>query len=133
MTRTLRPMQRIRMAAGLGVAALVVACGDNFLTGGELSTDPNRPTQATSGQLFVGIQANIWALLGSDMPRITNMWVQQFIGTNQQYTDIYNYGVSEQTTNGFHQSLYTGGGLVDIRRLEEQTLASHDTLFHGIA
>jgi hypothetical protein len=126
-------MQRTRTIAAIGLAIIVAACGDNFLTGGELSTDPNRPTQATSGQLFVGIQANIWALLGSDMPRITNMWVQQFIGTNQQYTDIYNYGVSEQTTNGFHQSLYTGGGLVDIRRLEEQTLASHDTLFHGIA
>lgn len=126
-------MQRIRLAVLLGLATLIVACGDNFLTGGELSTDPNRPTQATSGQLFVGIEANTWALLGSDMPRITNMWAQEFTGSNQQYTDIYNYGVSEQTTNGFHQALYTGGGLVDIRRLEEQTLASHDTLFHGIA
>jgi len=125
-------MQRNRIVAALGLAITITACHD-YLTGGELSTDPNRPTQATSGQLFVGIQANTWALLGSDMARITGMWAQQFIGTNQQYTDIYNYGVSEQTTNGFQQSLYTGGGLVDIRRLEQQTAASHDTLFHGIA
>lgn len=125
-------MQRIRIIASIALATAVAGCHD-YLTGGELSTDPNRPTQATSGQLLIGIQANLWALLGSDMPRITGMWAQQFIGTNQQYTDIYNYGVSEQTTNGFQQSLYTGGGLVDIRRLESQTLAAHDTLFHGIA
>jgi len=125
-------MQRIRLLATVCGAMLVASCHD-FLTGGELSSDPNRPTQATSGQLFVGIQANLWSLLGSDMPRVTGMWAQQFTGSNQQYTDIYNYGVSEQTTNGFQQSLYTGGGLVDIRRLEEQTLAAHDTLFHGIA
>jgi len=126
-------MHRIRIAGALGAEALIDACGDNFLTGGELSTDPNRPTQATSGQLFVGIQAGVWSLLQSDMARVTSMWAQQLTGSNQQYVDIYNYGISEQTTNGFHQGLYTGGGLVDIRRLEAQTLAANDTLFHGIA
>jgi hypothetical protein len=36
-------------------------------------------------------------------------------------------------TNGFHAALYTGGGLVDIRRLQVQTTAAHDTVFRGIA
>jgi len=126
-------MHKIRIAGALGAIALIAACGDNFLTGGELSTDPNRPSQATSGQLFVGIQANVWAELQSDMARITSMWAQQLTGSNLQYVDIYNYGISEQTTNGFQQSLYTGGGLVDIRRLEAQTAAANDTVFHGIA
>jgi len=126
-------MHRTRLIGLLGAAALAVGCGDNFLTGGELSTDPNRPTQATSSQLFVGIQASVWSLLSSDMARITSMWAQQLTGSNLQYVDIYNYGISEQTTNGFQQGLYTGGGLVDIRRLEQQTTASHDTVFHGIA
>jgi hypothetical protein len=108
------------------------ACG-NFLSGGELSTDPNRPTQATSAQLFIGIQSNIWAELESDPARVTSMWAQQFTGTNFQYVNIYNYGVSEQTTNGFHASLYTGGGLVDIRKLEAQSTAAGDSLFLGIA
>jgi hypothetical protein len=126
----LRRSQRICFSL---VLAGATACTDNFLTGGELSTDPNRPTTATSAQLFVGIQANTWALLQSDMARVTGLWAQQFIGTNIQYVDIYNYGVSEQTTNGFHSSLYTGGGLVDIRRLQAQTSAANDSLFHGIA
>ena len=61
------------------------------------------------------------------------MWAQQLLGANVQYVDIYNYGVSELTTNGFHAALYTGGGLVDIRRLEQQTAAAHDSAFHGVA
>ena len=126
-------MRTIKIAAALGAIALATACSDNFLTGGELSTDPNRPTQATSAQLFVGIQAATWAELGSDMARVSGMWSQQLLGTNQQYVNIYNYGVSEQTTNGFHAALYTGGGLIDIRRLEQQTAAAHDSVFHGVA
>jgi hypothetical protein len=126
-------MRKITLAGAVGAFALVAACGDNFLTGGELSNDPNRPTLATSAQLFVGIQSNTWAELSSDMPRVSNMWVQQLVGTNVQYVDLYNYGVSEQTTNGFHTALYTGGGLIDIRRLEQQTAAAHDTVFHGVA
>jgi hypothetical protein len=117
----------------MGALALVAACGDNFLTGGELSNDPNRPTQATSAQLFVGVQAATWGELTSDMARLSNMWVQQLLGANNQYVDIYNYGIAEQTTNGFHAALYTGGGLVDIRRLEAQTAAVHDSVFHGVA
>jgi starch-binding outer membrane protein, SusD/RagB family len=67
------------------------------------------------------------------MARVSGMWSQQLLGTNQQYVNVYNYGVSEQTTNGFHAGLYTGGGLVDIRRLEQQTAAAHDSVFHGVA
>ena len=67
------------------------------------------------------------------MARVSGMWSQQLLGTNQQYVNIYNYGVSERTTNGFHAALYTGGGLVDIRRLEQQTAAAHDSVFHGVA
>ena len=127
-------MPRIRIAGLVGATALLAACNsDSFLTGGELNHDPNRPTQATSAQLFVGVQSNLWAELQSDPARVTGMWAQQFIGANNQYVAIYNYGVSEQVTNGFHAGLYTGGGLVDLRRLEAQTSAAHDSVFHGIA
>jgi len=127
-----RLMNRIRLG-GVGCAiALATACGD-YLTGGELDTNPNQPTTATTAQFFVGVQAGTWALLQSDMVRVTNMWAQQLLGSNLQYVDIYNYGVSEQVTNGFQAGLYTGGGLVDIRRVESQALSAKDTVFHGIA
>ena len=59
-------MRNITRTGILGAIALITACSDNFLTGGELSTDPNRPTQATSAQLFVGVEAATWAELTSD-------------------------------------------------------------------
>ena len=125
-------MNRKTIAGLMTAVALIAACSD-FLTGGELSTDPNRPTAATSQQLFVGIQAGTWALLASDPPRVTGLWAQQFKGGNIQYEAAYNYDISEQTTNGFQQALYTGGGLVDIRKLEEQSRAAHDSVFLGQA
>jgi starch-binding outer membrane protein, SusD/RagB family len=125
-------MHKIKLAGLLGATALAAACGDNFLTGGELSNDPNRPTQATSAQLFVGIEVNTWAELSSDLARVSNLWTQQLLGENL-YVDTYHYGVSEGTTNGFQATLYTGGGLIDIRRLEQQTAAAHDSVFHGVA
>jgi len=126
-------MNRKTIAGLMTAVVFIAACSDNFLTGGELSTDPNRPTQATSQQLFVGIQAATWALLASDPPRVTGLWAQQFKGGNIQYEAAYDYDISEQTTNGFHQSLYLGGGLVDIRKLEGQALAAHDSVFLGQA
>jgi len=121
----------MRFAGVAGAIVLATACSD-YLTGGELSNDPNRPTTATTAQLFVGTQAGTWALLQSDMVRVTNMWAQQLLGTNLQYVDIYNYGISTDVTNGFQAGLYTGGGLVDIRKVQSQALSENDTLFHGI-
>jgi hypothetical protein len=126
-------MRKHTFAGLLAAGALIAGCTDNFLTGGELSTDPNRPTEATSQQLFVGIQSATWALLASDPPRVTGLWAQQFLGGNIQYTAIYNYDISEQTTNGFQQALYLGGGMVDIRKLQAQARASNDSIFLGQA
>src|SRR4051812_6987441 len=126
-------MNRSFVCALIGATVLAAACGDNFLTGGELSNDPNRPTQATSGQLLTGIEAATWAQLQSDPARISGLWSQQILGAIQQYQATYNYDVTPQTTNGFQSSLYIGGGLVDIRKLEQQTAAAHDTVFLGIA
>lgn len=111
----------------------VTACQGDFLTQGEASRDPNRPTVATSAELFTGVQGGLSAELGSDPPRVTAMWAQQLMGTNQQYLNYDNYGVTEQTTNGFHTQCYAGGGLVDVRRLEAQAAAAKDSVFLGIA
>jgi len=122
-----------KLIAGLtSMVALVAACSD-YLTGGELTTDPNRPTVATSQQYFVGAQSATWALLGSDPPRLAGLWVQQFEGGNIQYEAAYDYDITDQTTNGFHQALYTTGGFVDIRKVENQARAEKNTILVGQA
>jgi starch-binding outer membrane protein, SusD/RagB family len=121
-----------RLAPGLALVAATAGCND-FITGGELTNDPNRALAATSQQLFTGIQSNIWAALLSAPNRYAGLWTQQFVGGGIQYTPIYEYERDESLTNGLYTGLYTTGGLIDIRQLQRQTLASRDSLFLGIA
>ncbi|HEU4563739.1 MAG TPA: SusD/RagB family nutrient-binding outer membrane lipoprotein [Gemmatimonadaceae bacterium] len=117
------------------VAALVLlgALGCNsFLTGGDLSNDPNRPQDVSAQQLVVSTQAELWAEMASDPARIAAMWTQQLAGAQQQYRSIYTYGVSEATTNGFHQGLYLGGGLVDLRKLQALARDKGDSIMLGV-
>lgn len=111
---------------------LPVACKD-YLTGGELSTDPNRVTQATTRLLFEGTQPNLWTFLGSDLMRVSSLFTQQLFGAARQQATIYNYGITEGTAGGFFSAIYAGGGLFDLRQIEAQATAANDQRFLGIA
>jgi hypothetical protein len=108
-----------------------VGCHD-YLTGGELSTDPNRITQANARLLFEATQPNVWTFLASDPARFSSMFVRQMAGVQRQYQVIYQYGITESTTGGFFSGLYSGGGLVDLRNVESLATASRDSVFLGI-
>ena len=126
--------RRGRALAALALAGALGAAGcDDYLTGGELSEDPNRPTAATNAQLFTGVQTGVWTLLGSDMARVAGLFTQQFEGGERQYYNLYTYAVDETATNGFHAAIYGGGGLRDVRALQANARAQGDTLFLGIA
>ena len=114
------------------VMASVTACRGDFLTGGELSTDPNRPTTATATQLFQGVQTNIWAFLGSDPARVTGMWARQFAGGQNQYQSIYNYQYDEGIQSGFNSGLYAAGGLVDVVRAQNIAIDAQNFALLGI-
>jgi hypothetical protein len=112
----------------------VVGGCNNFLTGGETSTDPNRQTTATNDQYFVSTQENLWAYWGSDPARLTGILAQQFNGVANQYGALQaSYAHDQSTTNGTHAALYTGGGLVDIKNLQTGARLVGDSLYVGIA
>ena len=90
----------------------VVGCND-FLTGGELGTDPNNPPEATNSQLFVGAQASLWTLTLADPARYGAVFVQQYTGGGLGYLAIEEYDLDESTTNSTFTGIYTGGGLVN--------------------
>ena len=121
----------IQFAAAAALVVNLTAC--NFLTGGELSTNPNVSSTATAQNLFVGTQVALWNELGGDMSRVTSIWAQHLTGELQQYANDNSYGLTEETTGGFHQGLYITGGLVDMRHLQAAATALHDSLFLGIA
>ena len=122
--------KRFVLAAALLVGA--VGCED-FLTGGELDTDPNRPSVATPTQRFVATQATLWQYYASDLPRITTLWAQQGTGNSQQYLDYHRYDIDESVSNTWHQGLYGAGGLVDIRLTQDALREEGDSLFLGIS
>jgi hypothetical protein len=124
------------VAARLVVATAVAVVGgcNNFLTGGETSTDPNRQIVATNDQYFVATQENLWAYWGSDPARLTGILAQQFHGVANQYGALdATYSHDPTTTNGTHAALYTSGGLVDIKKLQTGARLVGDSLYVGIA
>ena len=134
MTMSITTRRTGRALTALVLAGSVAAAGCNdFLTGGDLEKDPTAPLTATNKQLFVGVSSNTWSLLGGDPARVAGLLTQQFEGAQSQYLSIYQYSINEQTTNGYHASLYAGGGLKDVRQLQDNARAQGDTLFLGIA
>jgi len=121
------------LAALVAAGALAAAGCNDYLTGGELSNDPNNPSAATNRQLFTGIQSNLWEIMSGDPARVAGLLTQQFEGGQSQYYNIYTYAIDEQTTNGQHSALYAGGGLRDVRQLQQNARAQGDTLMLGIA
>lgn len=131
MYRHIKPLTRGLLVAG---AVVVVGGCNNFLTGGETSTDPNRQITATNDQYFVSTQENLWAYWGSDPARLTGILAQQFHGVANQYGALeQRYTHDPTTTNGTHAALYTGGGLVDIKKLQAGARQVGDSLYLGIA
>ncbi|HSA57888.1 MAG TPA: hypothetical protein VLE53_19400, partial [Gemmatimonadaceae bacterium] len=88
-------MRRIHTIAGaLGLTVLVAGCSD-FLSGDELTTDPNRPQDATVDQLFTAVQVNQFIQLTGSLSRMTSMWTQQMAGTDRQYIQQALYDITE--------------------------------------
>jgi hypothetical protein len=118
------------------LAALIVSsaggCKD-FLSGGELSNDPNRPQIVTNRNIFVGIQSATWADYNSDLSRLSALFTQQILGAQSQYIPLYQYAIDENATNGFHSALYGSGGLVDIRKLQQRSTDAADFRMLGVA
>src|SRR5579871_1752076 len=102
-----------------GAAAILVgvgACGD-YLTGGQLSANPNLPQVATNPQLFVGVHANVFYTYTGALPRIAGIFAQHWTGTNL-YSSIDQYAITSSSDEGVFTQIAAAGGLLDVRGLE---------------
>lgn len=107
-------------------------CG-GYLEGGELSVDPNRPTEATLGQRFIAVQQRLFINQTSDAARLSSLYTQQTAGTDRQYLALGLYTQTEGTLDGYFSTTYSNGGLVDIRRLQTEARAINDRFLLGVA
>lgn len=125
---------RYLMLAAATVPLLAVGgCRNDFLSGGELSTDPTRITSASPRLLFEAQQPALWVVLSGDPARLSAMWTQQLRGAQRQYQTLGQYTVTEATTGGIFASLYSGRGLLDLRKIQDSARARGDSLLLGMA
>jgi hypothetical protein len=121
----------IALVAALGAAGS--ACNP-FLTGEGLSNDPNNPTTATREALFMGVQAATFGQAESSVPLTICMWMQQCTGGGGRFVEQFGQYLIDETSHSFDfNSVYTGGGLSDIRRIEASAAEAGDAVFLGIA
>lgn len=123
-----------RQAAGVLVPiAMLAGCKDNFLTTRQAAFNPNFPSSATTGQLFVGVETSLTMLYTSDFARTICMWMQQCAGTDRQYKTLGIYSYAEDAYNTVSDLFYPAGGLIDIRRIEAASDSNNDKVYGGIA
>jgi len=120
----------------LGGAALVVAAGcDSFLNEPDVARDPNNPTEATRNQLFVATQSALFGLQESGIAQTVCMWMQQCAGLGGRFVE--QRGTNYQRLTGDYNTdfagVYTGGGLLDLRRIQASAVADGDNVYAGVA
>ena len=130
-----RRARRALAAAATAAAALLAAgAGCTDFNAPELTANPNKPSRATANQLLTGVTSFASAGLTADFNRAISIWTQQMAGTGRQWINIdAPYAIDENTLGGF-DTFYTGGGLVDLRALQEQVRAAdNDQVYLGVA
>jgi hypothetical protein len=95
-------------------------------------SDPNAVPAATANQLFVASQANLFLWHGGTAVRFISNWMQQMGGTGRQSADHERYAVNETDFGPMWFPVYTGGGLIDLRKARALTEESGDRVFTGI-
>ncbi len=125
MTRSLR----LFVVAALPL--LGAAACDQFLNADEAQNDPNRQSTASLNQRFIGVQATQFLSQTGTDARTFALFTQQLSGTDRQYQSLslYDFG-EDQFSFG---PVYGGGGLVDLRAIQQQAGATGDKLYVGIA
>ncbi len=112
-------------------AALLVGCSD-YLTGPGLTISPNDPTEGTIDQFFAAIVASQVTQQEGLLARLSGMFVQHFSGTGRQHKVMGAYSVTEGDIDEYFTRIYTGGGLVDLRKVQALAKELGDSTYAGI-
>ena len=117
---------------GLLAAGTLAGCKD-FISAPTAVSNPNVSTSTPPvGLLLTGAETNLNVVQFSDLGRTVAILMQQFSGTDRQYTSLAQYTLAEDYANGIWNSIYQGGGLVDLRNIVARSDASGDSATAGI-
>ncbi|HEX6535150.1 MAG TPA: SusD/RagB family nutrient-binding outer membrane lipoprotein [Gemmatimonadaceae bacterium] len=121
-----------KIALGGLVSVLALGACNDWLTGTKLTNNPNSPTVAGTNQLLVGVQTGLTIVETGDLARILSMWTQQMAGIARQSQSLGVYNYDEDNFSPDWTQIYTGGGLIDIRSIDSQSVAAGDSVFAGV-
>jgi hypothetical protein len=107
---------------------------ESFLETEKATSDPNNPSVATINQLFVGVQANIFGQQEGAVAMTSCIWMQQCAGVAGRFVESYGlYNVVPTSHDADFASIYTAGGLVGIRQVQDRATAEGDLKYRGVA
>jgi starch-binding outer membrane protein, SusD/RagB family len=124
-------MRTRTMARLLGLAVLALptaAC--EFISPTE--SNPNAVPTANVDQLFTGIEVNAYFVAEGQLSRLSSMWIQQMTGTDRQFKTLDNYVLTEEDADDEFSTIYTGGGLQDLKSAIAQATAAGRRVYAGI-
>lgn len=113
---------------GLGTAG----CSD-FLSGDDVSGNPNLPTAATRDALFVGIQAGQFGFQEFGVAQVACQWTQQCYGVQRFSFTRATYDIIDLDYNADWAQIYGGGGLKELREVQASATADDEIVYRGIA
>ena len=127
-------MMRHVLKYALGVSVLAVAATgcNSFLESESAINDPNQPTQATRDQLFIAIQAGQIAQQEAGVAMFSCLMIQHCSGSGNFVEGWAQYAINSGSHNVDFNQVFTGGGLVDLRRVKALADADGDKVYLGI-
>ncbi len=121
-TRLGRTLALVALAGTLGACDFVKST----------TVNPNAVPAASIDQLFVSNQADVYFFAENQISRMVAMWTQQMAGTDRQFSLLDTYVLQETDADGEFSSVYTGGGLIDLRRAEKIAESNGFKTYDGI-
>ena len=126
-------MQRhLTLAVSVATCVFMCAACNNWLSGSQLTQNPNAPSTAGRDQLLTAVGAGQTVFQTGDLARVFSTWMQQMAGTDRQFIPISLYQYPEDQFSPDWTEVYDAGGLIDERALEKDALQAGDTAYAGI-
>jgi len=113
--------------------ALGTAGCSDFLSGNDVTGNPNLPTAATRDALFIGFQAGQFGFQEYGVAQIACEWTQQCTGIQRFSQTRTTYDILDSDFNADWAQIYGGGGLKEIREVQASATADNEIVYRGIA